>query len=91
MNDIQASKIDGLLERAELDGRSEKLLRQFFASISGQPQFDKIIDLLNKFPALLENFCKCFQLKKEFLDKGKSESEWNALLEREEDVLAQLD
>jgi hypothetical protein len=91
MDDAQVNKIEQLLARSELDNRSQELMRQFFNSIAGQPQFDKIMDLLDRFPALFENFCKCFMLKRDFLNQGKSEKEWNEFLETEKQVLDKLD
>lgn len=87
MNDEQVKKIEALLAKAELDDRSAELLRQFFYSIANQPQFDKIIALLERFPLLFENFCKCFHLKAKFLAKGKSEAEWNYFLDKEKEFL----
>lgn len=87
----QSKQIDSLLETAEIDQTSKELMRQFFGSISGQPQYNKIINLLSRFPALFENFCKCFVLKKEFIDKGKSEGEWNELLASEKDIFSKLE
>ena len=91
MNDQQVKIIEDLLSRSELDGSSQELMRQFFNTIADQPQFDKIADLLNRFPSLFENFCKCFMLKKEFLDQGHNENEWNDFLETEQQVLNKLD
>lgn len=90
MNEVQSGKLNDLLGRSELDAESRDLMQQFFGSISAEPQFDKILDLLNRFPALFENFCKCFQLKKEFLSRGKSESEWNAFLQKEEEIFEKI-
>ncbi|KKQ79692.1 MAG: hypothetical protein UT02_C0027G0012 [Parcubacteria group bacterium GW2011_GWC2_38_7] len=91
MSPEQSAQIDALLERAEMDGSSKELMRSFFDSISGQPQFGKIISLFGRFPAVFENFCKCFSLKKEFLAKGKSEAEWNQFLSAEDEVLSKLE
>ncbi|MEK7158979.1 MAG: hypothetical protein AAB575_04990 [Patescibacteria group bacterium] len=87
MSDVEVNKIETLLANSELDNRSQELMRQFFNTIADQPQFPKIIDLLERFPSVFENFCKCFQLKRDFLEKGKSEEEWNRFLGAEKDIL----
>jgi len=91
MQDEQVQQIEDLLQRAEMDDSARELMRHFFNSIAEQPQFYKIVDLLNRFPALFENFCKCFILKKEFLAQGKSETEWNEFLATEDDALSKLE
>jgi hypothetical protein len=91
MADNQRQKIEALLAKSELDVSSRELMLKFFDSISGQPQFPKIVDLLERFPALFENFCKCFQIKKDFLNQGKTEVEWNDFLSTEKQVLDKLD
>lgn len=90
MNDDQVSKVESLLTKSELDNRSQELMRQFFNSIAEQPQFIKIMDLLERFPGLFENFCKCFQIKKDFLKQGKTEAEWNKFIATEEDVFKKI-
>ena len=90
MNEAQSVKLNDLLGRSELDQESRDLMQQFFGSIASEPQFDKILDLLSRFPSLFDNFCKCFQLKKEFLSRGKTEAEWNAFLRKEEEVFENL-
>jgi len=90
MSDVEVNKIEALLVNSELDNRSQELMRQFFNSIAGQPQFPKIIDLLERFPSVFENFCKCFQLKRDFLKQGKTEEEWNTFLGPEKDVLNKM-
>lgn len=87
MDQVKAQKINDLLERSNLDEHARNLMRAFLNSISGQPQFDKIMDLLNRFPGLFENFCKCFQLKKDFLNSGKTEGDWQDFLEKEKGIL----
>ncbi|MBT5503448.1 hypothetical protein HN858_01145 [Candidatus Falkowbacteria bacterium] len=91
MNDDQVNKVESLLTKSELDNRSQELMRQFFNSIAEQPQFSKIMDLLERFPGLFENFCKCFQIKKDFLQQGKTEAEWNKFISTEKDVFDKLD
>lgn len=91
MNDEQVNKVEALLAKSELDNRSAELLRQFFNSIAEQPQFEKIISLLERFPVLFDNFCKCFRLKAKFLEQGKSEAEWNYFLDKEKELLNQAE
>lgn len=91
MTDIQVQQVETLLGQSELDNRSQELMRQFFNSIAEEPQFAKILDLLERFPAVFENFCKCFQLKRAFLKRGKTEEEWNKFLAKEEEVFDQLE
>jgi len=90
MSPEQSAQIEALLVKAEMDGSSKELMRRFFDSISGQPQFSRILSLLERFPSVLENFCKCFALKKEFLAQGKSEGEWNEFLAVEDNALSKL-
>ena len=87
MNEQQLQQINNLLKRSELTEMEQGLMREFLSTISDEPQFEKIISLLERFPSLFENFCKCFQLKKDFLKAGKSEGEWEELLEKEKDIL----
>ncbi|MBI5077373.1 hypothetical protein HZB94_03250 [Candidatus Falkowbacteria bacterium] len=91
MTDVQVQQVEKLLGQSELDNRSQELMRQFFNSIASEPQFIKILDLLERFPAVFENFCKCFQLKRAFLKQGKTENEWNKFLAKEEDMFARLE
>jgi hypothetical protein len=80
-----------LLGKSELDNRAQELMRQFFNSIEAQPQFPKILDLLERFPSVFENFCKCFMLKRDYLKSGKTESEWNDYLKKEDEVFEKLE
>lgn len=91
MNDINVNRLELLLGKSELDNRSQELMRQFFNSIEAQPQFPKILDLLERFPTVFENFCKCFMLKRDFLKQGKSEAEWNSFLAKEDDAFKKLE
>ncbi len=91
MNDAQVAQIEGLLKNSELDNRSQELMRQFFNSISEQPQYPKIVSLLERFPSVFENFCKCFQLKRDFIKQGKSEEDWNKFLGKEEEVFDRVE
>jgi hypothetical protein len=91
MTDIQIQQVETLLSQSELDNRSQELMRQFFNSISEEPQFIKILDLLERFPSVFENFCKCFQLKRAFLKQGKTEEEWNNFLVEEDAALDRLE
>ena len=91
MNEEQKLKLGNLFAKSELDADSLSLMTRFFESISGQPQFNKILDLLERFPSLFENFCKCFMLKREFLGQGKTEAEWYNFLQSEKDVFSQLE
>ena len=91
MEDFQRQKIQTLLTQSDLDDSSQDLMLKFFDSIAEQPQFSKIVDLLERFPALFENFCKCFQIKKEFSGQGRTEEEWNDFLATEKQVLDKLD
>ena len=87
MDELRLQKINDLLSKTNLDIQSQDLMRDFLSTIADQPQFDKIMILLDRFPVLFDNFCKCFQLKKEFIDSGKSEGEWQEFLEKEKDFL----
>ena len=91
MNDEQVSQIETLLKKSELNSSSQEMLRNFFNSLANEPQFPKIMDLLQRFPSVFDNFCKCFQMKQEFLSQGKSEKEWNELLKKEEDMFERLE
>lgn len=91
MNDNQVQQVEALLGRSELDNRSQELMRQFFNSISETTQFPKILDLLARFPSVFENFCHCFQLKRDFLKQGKSGDDWNQLLSPEDEMFDRLE
>jgi hypothetical protein len=85
------TKIKELIERSKLDSDSKELLHDFFYNITDQPQFDKIIDLLDRFPAVFDNFCLSFDLKKQYLEGGATESQWNDYLAKEKDALDKLE
>ncbi|NQT49259.1 hypothetical protein HQ571_01045 [Candidatus Kuenenbacteria bacterium] len=91
MNDTQVAQIEGLLKNSELDNRSQELMRQFFNSIAEQPQYPKIVSLLERFPSVFENFCNCFQVKRDFLKQGKSEEEWNTFVAKEDEMFEQME
>lgn len=84
------TKINELIERSNLNKESQELLHDFFISIADQPQFDKIVDLLERFPAVYENFCLSFDLKKQYLESGATEDQWNQYLAKEKDALDKL-
>ena len=90
MREAQIQQIENLLQRAEMSNASKELMRKFFNSIVEQPQFNKIMDLLNRFPSLFENFCKCFELKRELKDSGMAEDKWNELVISEKNLLDTL-
>ena len=71
MDEQQVKQIDNLLKSSTLDESSRELMRDFLNSLVDQPQFEKIVGLLDRFPALFENFSKCFQLKKGFFESIK--------------------
>lgn len=85
------TKINELIERSNLNKESQELLHDFFISIADQPQFDKIVDLLERFPAVYENFCLSFDLKKQYLEGGATEDQWNEYLAKEKDALDKLE
>ena len=87
MDEEQVKKINNLLNSSTIDESSQSLMREFLNSLDGQPQVEKIVELLDRFPSLFENFSKCFKLKKEFLSEGKSESEWQDFLKEEKEIL----
>lgn len=91
MNDTQVQQVETLLGKSELDNRSQELMRQFFNSISETTQFSKILDLLGRFPSVFENFCRCFQLKRDFLKQGKSNDDWDNLLSAEDEMFDRLE
>ena len=86
MTEEQVQKVAELLQKSELDNTAQELMRNFFESICHEPQFDKMIDLLDRFPTLFENFCKCFIYKKSFLATGASEDQWNDYLVKEKEI-----
>lgn len=91
MTDEQLLRINNLLDGSDLTNEARDLLRQFFESIAAQPQFEKILDLLEKFPSLFDNFCHCFELKRKFLASGATEDQWNKFLEKEKTFFEEID
>jgi hypothetical protein len=90
MEPMQIQKIENLLASVEMEDEAKKLMRVFFESISVQPQFPKIIDLLERFPSVYENFCKCFCLKKDFLSTNNNADDWIGLVTAEDEILNKL-
>lgn len=90
MNSEQSQQVDALLQRAELDEVAQDLMRKFFISIEAQPQFNKIVSLLERFPSVFENFCKCFAIKTAFREQAKSDGAWTDFIAAEDQVLNKL-
>ena len=91
MNAEQNQKIDALLETTQIDEQDKALMKVFFDSISNQPQFSKIVDLLTRFPNVMNNFCKCFTLKQDFKAQGKTADDLDQLFTSEEQVFKKLE
>lgn len=79
-------QINKLLQKAEINKETKVLLAEFLMSIKNEPQFSKILDLLNRFPSVFDNFCKNFESKKNFYEKGGSEEEWQNIKEKETNI-----
>jgi len=84
------TKIQNLIYKADTDQKTKELMQKFFDSISGQSQYDKIIDLFERFPTLFDNFVLCFKLKKDYFEKGGSAEDWNNIIAKEEEALNEL-
>ncbi len=79
-------KLLKMLDNSNLKTESKDLVSQFFSSIENHSQYDKIIDLLNRFPSLFDSFCLCFEFKKEMLI-NKEEKKWTEIMEQEKKLL----
>jgi len=77
-------KVDG-----ELDDQATLLMSKFLQSIQDEPIFEKIMDLLERFPSVLENFAKCFQDKVNFF-KQQDASDWDGIVKKEQEVLESI-
>ena len=84
------TKIQNLIIRADTDDKTKGLMEKFFNSIAGQSQYDKIIDLFEKFPSFFDNFVLCFKLKKDYFEKGGTAQDWNDIIAKEEEALNEL-
>ena len=80
MNASNVRRLELLLVRSELNSREQELMRQFFNSIEAEPQFLRILDLLEQFPIVFESFCNCFSRSKQ----DRSEAEWRDFLKQRE-------
>lgn len=77
---VDQAIIDKLIHQSELDSHGQDLMRQYFKSIAQESNHDKIVDLLERFPSVFENFCQCFALKSDFLKKGGTDEQWGDLM-----------
>jgi len=85
-----SEKVQKLLDSARADEKTKELLTEFFESIQDDRQYDKIIELFERFPGLYDNFVLCFKLKRDYFKKGGSEKDWNNIIAKEEEALNQL-
>jgi len=84
MSHAFSSRVDELLKNSELDSSAIEKIRGFFDTIAAEPQFPKILDLLEKFPNVFENFIECFLLKEELIKGGISKSQWQQIVDKED-------
>ncbi len=85
-----SEKVQKLIDSADADEKTKELLAKFFESIAGDSQYDKIIDLFERFPSLYDNFVLCFKLKRDYFKKGGTKEEWNDIIVKEEETLNEL-
>jgi len=85
------NKVVKLMEASELDTNSQEQLRVFLFSLLEDPQFEKIIDMLEKFPSIMDHFSRCFELKYQFFERGGTPEAWDYVLEREEELVRKVD
>jgi uncharacterized protein YpuA (DUF1002 family) len=85
-------QIANVLAKLDVDitDNSKKLMADFFASIQNQPLFDRMIDLLEKFPSVLDNFAKCFQDKINFFKNNGAETDWKAIVDTEKKAIESI-
>lgn len=84
------AKVTTLIQTADADDKTKALMEKFFNSISDQSQYNKIVDLFERFPSLFENFVLCFQQKKDYFEKGGTGQDWNNIIAKEEEALNEL-
>lgn len=85
-----SEKVQKLIDSADADEKVKELLVNFFESIQNDSQYDKIIDLFERFPSLYENFVLCFKQKRDYFKKGGNKEEWNNIIAKEEESLNEL-
>jgi len=90
MDNAYLLRIEALLAKSELDSEGVSNIKNFFESIANEPQFVKIVDLLERFPSVFENFIKCFDLKRKLVQKGISKDDWQKIVKKDEEEMAKL-
>jgi len=80
-------QLENLLAKSEVGEETKGLIKEFFTTIENESQYEKIVDLLVRFPTLFDNFCRCFEVKKDYLKNGGSENQWMNFVAKEKDIL----
>ncbi len=88
----KTEQIANVLAKLDVDitADSKKLMADFFRSIQDQPLFDKMIDLLNRFPSVLDNFAKCFQDKIGFFKNNGTTADWQGIVDKEKQAIENI-
>jgi len=88
--DEKFNKVVEIMERSELDPRAQEHLRVFLLSMIEDPKFEKMIDLLDRFPSVFDHFIHCFSLKQRFFENKGDKAEWEQVLEKEKNFLGDV-
>ncbi|MFH0815022.1 MAG: hypothetical protein V1902_03045 [Candidatus Falkowbacteria bacterium] len=85
-------QIDIIIAKLDVDIKDESktLMADFFRSIQDQPLFDKMVDLLNRFPSVLDNFAKCFQDKIGFFKSNGADTDWQKIIDVEKQAIENI-
>jgi len=86
MSEETKNQLANLLNKTTLPTETKGLITEFFSTIENESQYEKIVDLLVRFPTLFDNFCRCFEVKSKFLQKGGDKKDWLAFVAKEKNL-----
>ncbi|MBI5254176.1 hypothetical protein HY932_00095 [Candidatus Falkowbacteria bacterium] len=86
-------QITSIIAKLDVDIKDESkiLMADFFRSIQDQPLFDKMLDLLTRFPSVLDNFAKCFQDKIGFFKNKGTDVDWQGIVDKEKQAIKSIE
>ena len=79
------------MEKSEFKPDDQENLRVFLFSLIDDPQFEKMIDLLERYPAIADGFFRCFKLKRQFVQHGGDQLAWDYIMNKEKDMMENIE